>query len=100
MEQQANELEDKISRRSSEFRTSTQPVTLEAIEQLIPVNAALVEFVQYSPYDPKTDTFGEPRYGAYVLNAEGEPQGIDLGAVSVKTCFLFNLPSSLFLQIP
>ena len=24
---------------------------------------------------------GEPRYGVYVLNAEGEPQGIDLGTV-------------------
>ena len=81
LEQQAKELEDKIGRRSSEFRAATQPVTLEAIQQLIPVNAALVEFVQYSPYDAKTDTWGEPRYGVYVLGAEGEPQGIDLGTV-------------------
>ncbi|MCH2047130.1 MAG: CHAT domain-containing protein [Trichodesmium sp. ALOHA_ZT_67] len=81
LEQQANELEDKISRRSSEFRTSTQPVTLEAIQQLIPANAALVEFIQYYPFDPKTETWDDPRYGVYVLNAEGEPQGIDLGTV-------------------
>ncbi|MDE5115791.1 MAG: CHAT domain-containing protein, partial [Trichodesmium sp. St2_bin2_1] len=77
----AKELEDQIGRRSSEFREATQPVTLEAIQQLIPVNAALVEFVQYSPYDVKTGTFGKPRYGAYVLGAEGEPQGVDLGTV-------------------
>ncbi|MDE5115378.1 MAG: CHAT domain-containing protein, partial [Trichodesmium sp. St15_bin1_1] len=81
LEQQAKELEDKIGRRSSEFRAATQPVTLEAIQQLIPVNAALVEFVQYSPYDPKTRTRGEPRYGVYVLSREGEPQGMDLGTV-------------------
>ncbi|MDE5088688.1 MAG: CHAT domain-containing protein, partial [Trichodesmium sp. St16_bin2-tuft] len=81
LKQQANELEDKISRRSSEFRASTQPVTLEAIQQLIPVNAALVEFVQYSPYDPKTRTWEEPRYGVYVLNPEGKAQGMDLGTV-------------------
>ncbi|MDE5083505.1 MAG: CHAT domain-containing protein, partial [Trichodesmium sp. St18_bin1] len=81
LEQQAKELEDKIGRRSSEFRAATQPVTLEAIQELIPVNAALVEFVQYSPFDPKTGTFGEPRYGVYVLGAEGEPQGVDLGTV-------------------
>ena len=95
LEQQAKELEDKIGRRSSEFRAATQPVTLEAIQQLIPVNAALVEFVQYSPYDAKTDTWGEPRYGVYVLGAEGEPQGIDLGTVeeieSAITYFRFPL---------
>ncbi|MDE5114402.1 MAG: CHAT domain-containing protein, partial [Trichodesmium sp. St15_bin1_1] len=81
LKQQAKELENKISRRSSEFRTSTQPVTLEAIQQLIPANAALVEFIQYSPYDAKTRTWEEPRYGVYVLGAEGEPQGMDLGTV-------------------
>jgi tetratricopeptide (TPR) repeat protein len=95
LEQQAKLLEDKIGRRSSEFRAATQPVTLEAIQQLIPVNAALVEFVQYSPYDAKTNTWGEPRYGVYVLGAEGEPQGIDLGKVeeieSAITYFRFTL---------
>ncbi|WP_370495605.1 CHAT domain-containing tetratricopeptide repeat protein [Trichodesmium erythraeum] len=81
LEKQAKELEDKIGRRSSQFRAATQPVTLEAIQELIPANAALVEFVQYYPYDPKTDKFGKPRYGVYVLSREGEPQGVDLGAV-------------------
>jgi CHAT domain-containing protein/Tfp pilus assembly protein PilF len=95
LEQQAKELEDKIGRRSSEFRAATQPVTLEAIQELIPVNAALVEFVQYSPFDPKTRTWEEPRYGVYVLSREGEPQGVDLGTVeeieSAITYFRFSL---------
>ncbi|NEO52816.1 MAG: tetratricopeptide repeat protein [Okeania sp. SIO3B5] len=93
LQQQAKNLEDKIGRRHNEFWEATQPVTIEDIQPLIPVNAALVEFVQYEPYDPKTRKWGEPRYGVYVLTSEGEPQGIDLGTVAEieSTMELFRL---------
>jgi CHAT domain-containing protein len=79
---QAEKLEATLSRRSAEFRTASQPVTIEAVQQLIPTDAALVELVQYKPYNPKAkrgERWGSPRYVAYILHSSGEPQWVDLG---------------------
>ncbi|NEP67660.1 MAG: tetratricopeptide repeat protein [Moorea sp. SIO3A5] len=86
LSEQAHQLEDQISRRSPNFRTANQPVTIEAIQKLIPANTALVELVKYRPYNPKAKQdkpFGPPRYAAYVLHGQGDPQGIDLGEVEL-----------------
>ncbi|WAN69595.1 tetratricopeptide repeat protein [Moorena producens JHB] len=86
LSEQANQLEDKISRRSPDFRTTNQSVTLEAIQKLIPANTALVELVKYRPFNPKAEKnkrLGLPRYAAYVLHSQGDPQGIDLGEVEL-----------------
>ena len=79
---QADQLEDTLFRRSTEFRTKSQPVTIEAIQQLIPADAALVELVLYLPLgnlykSPKQSL--APRYAAYILHSKGEPQWVDLG---------------------
>ncbi len=82
LDAQIQTLEDQLSRRSAEFRTQTQPITLEAIQRLIPADTALMEFVVYKPFDPKAPAgkgFGKPRYAAYILQSQGDPQGIDLG---------------------
>jgi CHAT domain-containing protein/Tfp pilus assembly protein PilF len=76
---QAQQQEADLARRSAEFRTISEPATIEAIQQLIPANAALVELVLYKPFDAKTTKFGDPRYVAYILNAAGEIQWVDLG---------------------
>ncbi|NEQ81057.1 MAG: tetratricopeptide repeat protein, partial [Moorea sp. SIO2I5] len=86
LSEQANQLEDKISRRSPDFRTANKSVTIEAIQRLIPANTALVELVEYQPFNPKGKIgkrFGPPRYAAYVLHSQGDPQGIDLGEVEL-----------------
>ncbi|MDX2042471.1 MAG: CHAT domain-containing tetratricopeptide repeat protein [Acidobacteriota bacterium] len=72
-------LEADLSRRSLEFRTTTLPITPEAVTAAIPVNAALVEFVQYRPVEAKTDKRLAPRYVAYVLTTQNEPRWVDLG---------------------
>ncbi|MGC1199747.1 MAG: CHAT domain-containing protein, partial [Geitlerinemataceae cyanobacterium] len=76
-------------RRSAEFRTETEPVTIESIQQLIPADAALVELVQYKPYDPKASPgkyWGNPHYAAYILHPTGDPQWVDLGeAAAIDT---------------
>jgi CHAT domain-containing protein/Tfp pilus assembly protein PilF len=76
-------LEAKVSERSAEFRTQAQPVTLKAVREAIPADAALVEFVVYRPYDVmaanRKSKFGAPRYVAYVLRRTGAPQWVDLG---------------------
>ena len=49
LRQQVEQLEDDLSRRSAEFRVATEPVEIEAVQALIPNDAALVELVQYHP---------------------------------------------------
>ncbi|NEU84560.1 CHAT domain-containing tetratricopeptide repeat protein, partial [Nostoc sp. UIC 10630] len=95
LETQIKQLEDQLSRRSEEFRTQSQPITLETIQKLIPGDAALVELVQYQPFNPKPSPdkrFGKPRYAVYILSAKGETKGIDLGDTETiqKTIELFR----------
>ncbi|KAF0249971.1 MAG: peptidase-like protein, partial [bacterium] len=71
-------LQYKISERSAEFRTLSKPITLDAVQKLIPKDATLVEFASYRPYDAKARTYGTPRYVVYLLNNEGEPDWVDL----------------------
>src|SRR5262249_17278933 len=83
LKEKREELEAEISRHSAEFRSAAQPVTVETVQSTIPVNAALLEFVVYRPFDPKaisnSDAYAEPRYGVYVVRGTGVPQGRDLG---------------------
>ncbi|MDF5721778.1 MAG: CHAT domain-containing protein [Rhizonema sp. PD37] len=83
LETEKERLEEAISVSSAEFRNATQPVELQAIQGMIPLDAALVEIVQYKPFNPKakqtTDRFGKPRYAAAVLRSSGEPKWVDLG---------------------
>ena len=80
---EVEELEAQVSARSALFRTETQPVTMERVQQAIPADAALVEFVMYRPYNPRAKSsatrFGMERYAAYVLWHEGDPAFVDLG---------------------
>ena len=75
----AKEIEGKIGVRSAEFRSLSQPITLEGIQKLIPADAALVEIVRYQPYNPKNDSFGNPRYAVYILYPNGDIKAKDLG---------------------
>ncbi|MBX7220547.1 MAG: CHAT domain-containing protein [Blastocatellia bacterium] len=73
LETEKDRLENDISRRSREFKVQTTPITLEGVQNLIPSDAALVEYAWYRPYDVKTRTSGTPRYVAYVLKSPGSP---------------------------
>src|SRR5215813_12332773 len=81
--EQAEKLEDEISRRSDKFRAEYQPITLAATQSAIPARAALIEFYSYHPFNAKSarpaEAFGQPRYVAYVLRQQGEAQWVDLG---------------------
>jgi CHAT domain-containing protein len=83
LQSETQQLEDKLSRRSAEFRNLSQPITLEAVQKLIPTNAALVEIVRYQPFNPKatkdSENFGKPHYAVYILFANGEIKAQDLG---------------------
>ena len=83
LEAEVNELENTLSYRSLEFRTASQPVTIEAVQQLIPADAALVELVLYKPFNAKAtkpdEYWGNPRYAAYILHHFSETKWVDLG---------------------
>ncbi|WP_287698123.1 CHAT domain-containing protein [Microcystis sp. M44BS1] len=78
----AKEIEGKIGVRSAEFRSLSQPITLEGIQKLIPADAALVEIVRYRPFNPKApenQRFGNPRYAVYILYPNGDIKAKDVG---------------------
>lgn len=78
------QLEDQVSRRSAEFRSLFQSVTLESVRQALPAGTALVEIASYKPFNPKatraSERFGPLQYVAYVLKRDAAtPQFVDLG---------------------
>jgi CHAT domain-containing protein/tetratricopeptide (TPR) repeat protein len=77
-------LEVEISRRSAEFRVQTRTVTLDAVQQALPSDAALVEIFIYQPPKKGIHSNAEkqtvPGYVAYVVRGDGTPlQFVDLG---------------------
>ena len=83
--EQRDALENDVNRRSAGYFEPGDAVTLAAIKNAIPADAALVEFDIYRPYDPKTavestNSFGEPRYVAYVIRNRGDVRWNDLGS--------------------
>lgn len=83
LESERERVEAELSREHGEVRASVQPVTLDAVEAAIPVDAALIEFAVFRPFDPSADrnaeAYGAPHYAAYVLRHDAAPVGIDLG---------------------
>jgi CHAT domain-containing protein len=84
LNERRDRLEDELNRRSIGYFERGDAVTLAAVKAAIPANAVLVEFVVYQPFDPKTavestETYGEPRYVAYVIPPEGDVQWRELG---------------------
>jgi CHAT domain-containing protein/Flp pilus assembly protein TadD len=87
LEEREEKLQNDISQRSAEFRVQSQtqstPMTIEVIQKVLPPGAALIEFAQYRPSDPKEANeekrLRKPRYLAYVLPSQGESLWVELG---------------------
>jgi CHAT domain-containing protein/Tfp pilus assembly protein PilF len=82
LKDEIDDLEGKLSSRNREFnnyKKQSQPVTLFAVQSALPANSALIEFVYFTPLDPKTEKSKPPRYLAYLLPAQGQPNWVDLG---------------------
>ncbi len=86
MEAKRDQLEAEIGRRSAEFRARSMPVTVAAVQQAIPDDAALIEFAVYHPLDTKAATGKTmtlvPHYIAYVLRRNSELKWKELGAAN------------------
>jgi len=73
-------LQEKLSQRSGEVRAETRTITLEAVQQAIPKDSALVELTVCPTYDAAMGLWvGEAHYVAYVLWPDRTPAWVDLG---------------------
>jgi CHAT domain-containing protein/Tfp pilus assembly protein PilF len=83
LEEQRDALESEVSRRSAGFYGGSRTVTLDAVKEAIPEDAALVEFAVYRPLVRRVGdvqkSYGEPRYVAYVIRRQGEVRWQELG---------------------
>jgi CHAT domain-containing protein len=82
-DEQRQKVEEEISRHSAGYYERSRPVTLSQVQSAIPVNAALIEFAVYRPFNPKARAdiapYGEPHYVAYIIRNHGDVQWKELG---------------------
>ena len=80
---EVEDIENMIFRRNVELSPSTPSLTIEDVQQKIPKKTILVELVKYQPFSPTSDQpsqeWGKPRYLAYLLQAKGDFEWVDLG---------------------
>ncbi len=111
LEAEAERLENILSNRSIEFvAAESPPVSIDAVRELIPADAALVELILYKPVDPTvTETasvprppekLGKPRYAAYILFTSGELKWVDLGEAAAIDEAVLKLRRALREQPP
>jgi CHAT domain-containing protein/Tfp pilus assembly protein PilF len=97
LEADYRKLEALVSGAGSQARS--RPLTVRAVQKLLPAGAALVEFAVYRPYDPKHRLSKTParmnRYVAYVLHRRGPVAGVDLGEAADIDCQLWDLRAAL-----
>jgi CHAT domain-containing protein/Tfp pilus assembly protein PilF len=84
LEAEIGRLEADAGGRGATVDTRTNPVTPARVQESIPADAALVEFVSYVPtfplrHTPPSQSPEGAHYVAYILKHEGEPQWVDLG---------------------
>jgi len=76
-------LEREAYRRGGVLRAVATPVQLEDVQAQIPANAALVEMVAYTMFDPApapgASVWGARHFAAFVLRREGLPRWVSLG---------------------
>ena len=82
---QKEELEGQLAAASAEFRQATRPVTVGDVEDALPQNGALVDFLEYwhsdrQPKEKGSKTKWERRLAAFVVSENGL-QLVDLKAV-------------------
>ena len=86
LEARKEELEAELSDHNAEFRAQMQPVTVDAVQAVMPEDAALIEFAVFRPFDPRAernaDAYGPAHYAAYVIRKHVAPAGVDLGIVA------------------
>ena len=93
---QKDRLEIDLSRRSSGLQQTPATLTVESLRELIPPDAALVEFVNYLPIEEKAPVAKplDSRLVAYVIRRTGTPEAVTLGNTKDIEFLISNYRSS------
>jgi MYXO-CTERM domain-containing protein len=82
LEKQKREIEVQLSEKSSQFAEVNRTVTLDDVQNALPEDAVLIEWIRYEPLDAsvreKDDRWQPARYAACVLARRGAPTCLDL----------------------
>ncbi|PNW47905.1 UNVERIFIED_CONTAM: hypothetical protein BEN50_11580 [Euhalothece sp. KZN 001] len=100
LKEKAQTLEAQLINSSAEFRTEIAAVAISQVQDKIPDDAALLEFIQYNTYNAKTNEWGSPRYAVYILPSSGEVQFADLGEADAINQEIDQLRKALQSQQP
>lgn len=98
LQTEAAHLEQQLASSTNLIPDNLSGVTTAAVQQKLPAQTALVEYVLYQPYDldqPFTQALGAPRYMAYVLHPQGDVAAIDLGEAATIDQQIENLRRQL-----
>ena len=98
LQAEAARLEQQLASSTDLVPENLSGVTTAAVQQQLPAQTALVEYVLYQPYDldqPFTQALGAPRYMAYVLHSQGNVAAIDLGEAATIDNHIENLRRQL-----
>lgn len=79
LEMEIRGLETDLSNFSAEFEMINQEIHWRGVQNKIPDDAVLLEYMVYTPFDVQSHRWKSPRYGVYIMNKDGLIQGIDLG---------------------
>jgi CHAT domain-containing protein/Tfp pilus assembly protein PilF len=85
LQQRSRELNDELSRFSTDFAALAASPTVHEIASALPDDTALIEFIRYrpvAPIAPIQKRYGSHHYAAYILRDDGTLHGIDLGAAA------------------
>ncbi|MEL6385029.1 MAG: CHAT domain-containing tetratricopeptide repeat protein, partial [Cyanobacteria bacterium J06626_18] len=88
LEQEANQLEVDLARSSEPYRAETTLVEIATLQEQLPAQGVLVEYVRYFPHDVTNpaNPWGDPRYAAYLLFPSGRIEAVDMGdAATIDT---------------
>jgi CHAT domain-containing protein/Tfp pilus assembly protein PilF len=79
LEARIESLQAQLAARSADVRLASRPVTLARVREVIPPDAALVEFVRYWPFSLRGKREAAPRYAAYIARRSGPLEWVSLG---------------------
>ncbi len=79
LEEENDGITRRLSEKSTAYRRTAEPVTVQAVQAKLPADTALVEFGAYLPRDPRTGHPVAMKYVAFLLTSSGEVEAIDLG---------------------
>lgn len=82
LETEANNLELRLARSSARFRIESAPIKIDQVQNQIPKNSVLIEYMRYRPFDMTNSKYswrGDDHYAAYLLFPDGRIESVDLG---------------------